>query len=113
MRHKDHAMPTIIPRPLLGKSCLLDIRIWCWDAGLGPTLLVNASKKFGRAVQRNYFRRQVRMALLNILREQLFNNGKGYIIWVRPSKSLPKFSTFLFQDIEDQIRLALCHWEIR
>lgn len=111
MRHKDYAMPTTIPRPLLGRGCVLDIRIWRWSPGLEPTLLVNASKKFGRAVQRNCFRRRVRMAFLNILREQSLTNFSQHIVWIRPARGTTSVSAFSFQEIENQIRLALSRWE--
>jgi ribonuclease P protein component len=112
MRHKDHAMPIIIPRPVLGRGFVLDIRIWCWSPGLGPTLLVNASKKFGRAVQRNRFRRQVRMAFLHLLRERPLTNGAQCVVWIRPARGTTSMNNLSFQEIEDQIRLALSCWEV-
>ena len=114
MRHSDRAMPTIVPRSLLGHGCGLDVRVWCLRIhSMGPMLLVNASKRFGRAVQRNRFRRQVRMAFLNVLREQPTVSNADYIIWIRPAKSAVGTGLFSFQEIENQIRLALSRWEVR
>jgi ribonuclease P protein component len=74
-------------------------------------LLVNASRKQGRAVQRNRFRRRVRMAFLNILREQAALGGLRCVVWVRPARSAPKGCSTSFQAIESQLRLALSRWE--
>jgi ribonuclease P protein component len=74
-------------------------------------LLVNASRKQGRAVQRNRFRRRVRMAFLKILREQSVLDELRCVVWVRPARSAPKGCSFSFQEIESQLRLALSRWE--
>jgi hypothetical protein len=91
-------------------------------------LLVNASRKQGRAVQRNRFRRRVRMAFLKILRDGSGGAGleaasgpvpenaseKGCcVVWVRPSRTAAKGCPFLFHEIESQLRLALSRWETR
>jgi ribonuclease P protein component len=76
-------------------------------------LLVNASRKQGRAVQRNRFRRRVRMAFLKILREQPSPDELRYVVWVRPSRGAPKGCPFSFHEIESQLRLALSRWETR
>ena len=106
-------MPKVAPRPLLGKEHLLDIRVWRWASGVEPMLLVNASRKQGRAVQRNRFRRRVRMAFLKILREQPSFEGFQCVVWVRPARSAPRGCPFSFQEIEGQLRLALSRWETR
>jgi ribonuclease P protein component len=76
-------------------------------------LLVNASRKQGRAVQRNRFRRRVRMAFLKILREQPGLEDLRYVVWVRPARGAPKGCLFSFHEIESQLRLALSRWEPR
>ncbi|NTW84788.1 MAG: ribonuclease P protein component [Holophagaceae bacterium] len=104
VRHKDHAVPLPPPRPLLGHSSFLDIRAWQHAEADQPLLLVTSPRKTGGAVQRNHFRRQVRMAFLASA-ESLA--GRPWVIWVRPSRSTPALSTLRFQDIESQLRLAL------
>jgi len=104
VRHKDHAVPTPLPRPLLGQSSLLDIRAWRHAGSDGPLLLVTSPKKTGPAVQRNRFRRQVRMAFLagsQALIEQ------PWVVWVRPGRMAPPLDTIRYQDIEGQLQLAL------
>jgi ribonuclease P protein component len=113
VRRQDHAVPAVVPRPLLGRDQVLDIRIWSWAAGLEPMLLVNASRKQGRAVQRNRFRRRVRMAFLKIMREAPARDDLRYVVWVRPARSAPKGCAFSFHEIESQLRLALSRWEPR
>jgi len=134
VRRQDHAVPSVAPRPLLGREQPLDIRVWGRaegpeprsegpeprsegpeprSEGPGPMLLVNASRKQGRAVQRNRFRRRVRMAFLKILREQPCANELRYVVWVRPARGAPKGCPFTFHEIEGQLRLALSRWETR
>lgn len=67
-------------------------------------LLVTAPRKAGGAVQRNRFRRRVRMAFLAEL-EAL--PGSPWVVWVRPGRSAPSLDSIRYQDIESQIRLAL------
>ncbi len=104
VRHKDHAVPAPPPRPLLGHSSFLDIRAWQHAGVDQPLLLVTSPRKTGGAVQRNRFRRQVRMAFLASA-ESLADGP--WVIWVRPSRSAPALSSLSFQDIESQLRLAL------
>ena len=113
VQRQDHAVPGVAPRPLLARDQLLDIRVWRWAGGLEPMLLVNASRKQGRATQRNRFRRRVRMAFLKILREEPAPDDLGYVIWVRPARGAPKGCPFSFHEIESQLRLALSRWETR
>jgi len=112
MRHKDRVMPTVVPRSLLGRGHMLDIRIWRLGPGAEPMLLVNASKKFGHAVQRNLFRRRVRMSFLRILRERLLTDMVECVVWIRPARGVTSNNVFSFQLVEDQIRLALSRWEV-
>ena len=110
---QDHAVPEVVPRPLLGKDQPLDVRVWRLASGVEPMLLVNASRKQGRAVQRNRFRRRVRMAFLELLRENPSLGGSLGVVWVRPARSAAKGCPFSFQDIRGQLRLALTRWESR
>jgi len=104
VRHKDHAVPTPPPRPLLGPSLWLDVRAWPKPEAGGPLLLVTSPRRTGSAVQRNLFRRRVRMAFLAGLGPL---GGRPWVVWVRPARSAPPLDTISFQDIETQLRLAL------
>lgn len=105
VRHKDHAVPTPLPRPLLGPQAYLDIRAWQRPAEPGgPLLLVTSPRKTGPAVQRNRFRRQVRMAFLG-QSEPLV--GRPWVVWVRPGRSAPPLDQLAYSDIETQLELAL------
>ena len=104
VRHKDHAVPTPLPRPLLGQTSWLDVRAWPLPEAEGPLLLVTSPRKTGSAVQRNRFRRQVRMAFLGGS-EAL--RGRSWVVWVRPGRSAPPLDRICFQDIENQLGLAL------
>ena len=104
VRHKDHAVPAPLPRPLLGQSSCLDIRIWQQPGTEGPMLLVTSPRKTGGAVQRNRFRRRVRMAFLASLKPLL---NEPWVVWVRPGRAAPPVDAIRFQDIESQLRLAL------
>lgn len=104
VRHKDHAVPTPLPRPLLGQSSWLDIRAWPRPGGETPLLLVTSPRKTGCAVQRNRFRRRVRMAFLAGL-EPL--GTTPWVVWVRPGRAAPALDAIRLQDIESQLQLAL------
>ena len=104
VRHKDHAVPALLPRPLLGHSSCLDIRIWADASAQVPLLLVTSPKKTGPAVERNRFRRQVRMAFLAHMMPLL---GRPCVVWVRPARSAPPLRDIRFQEIELQLQLAL------
>lgn len=67
-------------------------------------LLVTSPRKTGGAVQRNRFRRRVRMAFLAGV-EPLLN--LPWVVWVRPGRTAPPLDTISFQDLESQLRLAL------
>ena len=113
VRRQDHAVPEVVPRPLLGKDQALDVRVWRMASGVEPMLLVNASRKQGRAFQRNRFRRRVRMAFLQVLRETPSLEGSLGVVWVRPARTATKGCPFSFQEIVGQLRLALTRWESR
>jgi ribonuclease P protein component len=104
VRHKDHAVPAPPPRPLLGQASWLDIRAWRRMESKGPMLLVTSPRKTGGAVQRNRFRRRVRMAFLA---GAATLQGQPWVVWVRPGRTAPPLDTISFQDIESQLRLAL------
>lgn len=67
-------------------------------------LLVTSPRKTGGAVQRNRFRRRVRMAFLNGVGPLL---NRPWVVWVRLGRTAPPMDTISFQDIESQLRLAL------
>jgi ribonuclease P protein component len=68
-------------------------------------LLVTSPRKTGPAVQRNRFRRQVRMAFLAGLGPLL--DGSSWVVWIRPGRAAPPLDKITFQEIENQLRLAL------
>ncbi len=78
-----------------------------------PLLLVNASRKQGFAVQRNRFRRRVRMAFLKLLKADPRLAGFTGVVWVRPARGNPKKCSISYQEIEGQLQLAFSRWEIR
>ena len=104
VRQRDHAVPTPLPRPLLGHESYLDIRAWRRPGGTGPLLLVTSPRKTGPAVRRNHFRRQVRMAFLSLSGRLA---GQPWVVWVRPARSAPPLDRLTFRDIEGQLGLAL------
>lgn len=108
VRHSDHAVPSALPRPLLGPEALLDIRAWRRAEGAGvpglPLLLVTSPRKSGPAVRRNQFRRRARMAFLGQADPSLL---ASWIVWIRPLRKGPPIDRLTYQDIEGQLRLAL------
>lgn len=106
-------MPEALPRPVSPRESSLDIRVWQSPLKDLPRLLVTASRKTGRAVQRNRFKRRVRMALLEVLRDHPGVLKAGTIVWVRPGRTQAKGCPFTFSEIEGQLRLALGRWAER
>lgn len=105
VRHADHAVPSALPRPLLGGDAPLDIRAWRRTAGADvPLLLVSAPRKSGNAVCRNRFRRRSRMAFLGLVEGRV---PSDWVVWIRPSRRGPALARLTYRDIEDQLRLAL------
>lgn len=104
VRHTDHAVPSALPRPLLGQDALLDIRAWRLPGADLPMLLVTSPRKSGPATRRNRFRRQVRMAFLNLAGAR---PQAPWAVWVRPLRKGPPLDRLSYQDIEGQLRLAL------
>jgi ribonuclease P protein component len=110
VRRSDHAVPERPPHSLTGKGAPLDIRIWRREGE--PLLLVNASRKQDGAVHRNRFRRRVRMAFLELLRE-MSGEALPCIVWVRPGKGIPRACRLPYTNILDQVRRALNRWDAR
>ena len=109
VRRVDRALPTKgLPaggsRSVLAGDASLDARIWP-HGGSGPLLLVNAPRKAGGAVRRNLFRRRVRMALLQLLRET--PPARPFVLWVRPMRGTADAGRIPFNTILGQLRLAL------
>lgn len=92
-------------RALLGREAALDVRTFpCKAQPPGPRLLVSAPRRAGSAVQRNRFRRRVRMAFLRLLRGEGRTMDAGLVLWVRPGSGgcgLP------FDDILNLLRRAM------
>lgn len=113
VRRGDHAVQERPPKSLLGGSSSLDIRILPYAHERMPLLLVNASRKQGMAVQRNRFRRRVRMAFLQILRSDVRHASLSGVVWVRPARGTRLNNRLTYAEIEGQLRLALSRWESR
>lgn len=104
VRHTDHAVPSALPRPLLGPDALLDIRAWRLQGAELPLLLVTTPRKSGPAVRRNRFRRRVRTAFQDLAGTSI---QAPWVVWVRPLRKGPPLDRLSYQDIEGQLRLAL------
>ena len=112
VRHGDHAVPESLPRPLLGAEHPLDVRCWRNVQGMSPfpdrpRLLVGISRKMGGAVLRNRFKRRVRMAALQVLREPGMPGMEPFTLFVRMGRSVPKGQELTYLDILRLLRMAL------
>ena len=112
VRHRDHAVPEALPRPLLGAAHPLDVRLWRNVPGMlpfpeRPRLLVGISRKMGGAVLRNRFKRRVRIALLALSGEQGWNSLGPVTLFVRMGRSVPRGKDLPYLDILKFLRLAL------
>jgi len=107
VRHKDRVFSGLPPKQLSYRGGALDIRFIPWDKSKYPLLLVSASRKTGRAADRNKFRRRVRMAFLDILRKYPDMPDNGYVLWVRPASGNLNGCLIAYQDIEKQLALTL------
>jgi len=85
----------------------LDIMVFRRSEVGKPLLLVSAPRKTGGAVERNKFRRRVRMALLAVLRKRSVSSEYGFTLWVRPAKGNPCGCRLCYRDIEKQIEASL------
>lgn len=95
----------------MDRGSLLDVRIW--PGGGLPLLLVTASRKQGRAVQRNRFRRRVRMAFLDLLKADPSLAGFTGVVWVRLGMGNRRVGLVSYREIEGQLRLAFSRWDSR
>lgn len=105
-------MPESLPRPLLGAEHPLDVRCWRNIQGISPfperpRLLVGISRKMGGAVLRNRFKRRVRMAALQILRESGVQEVESITLFVRVGRRVPKGQELPYSDILRLLRMAL------
>lgn len=105
-------MPESLPRPLLGADSPLDVRLWRSVQGISPfpevpRLLVAVSRKMGNASHRNRFKRRVRMAVLEVLRERGTASVQRLVLFVRPSRAVPKGQDIPFEAMLRTLRLAL------
>ncbi len=104
-RRADRPVPEAPTRSLSPSDAPLDVRILPRPDLPGPVLLVSASRKAGCAVERNAFRRRVRMALMHLLQERPLPGPA--VVWVRPSRRSPLGCRLPYAQIEGQLRLAL------
>ena len=105
LRRGDISAPPRGLRPLLNRDADLDVRRFPGPTQpIGPRLLVNAPRRAGSAVERNRFRRRVRMAFLKLLREEGLQPDPGQVVWVRPG---PKGCNLPFDDLLSLLRRAL------
>jgi ribonuclease P protein component len=107
VRQKDRVVSECKPRPLSARGGSLDVKSLLGNIGSLPLLMVGASKKTGSAVERNKFRRRVRMAFLVALRKHAANFGRPFILFVRPARWSSSGCRIEYQDIEKQIESAL------
>ncbi len=110
VRHKDHALPKDPPRPLTPRGSRLDVRIWTHHGKDLPWLLVASPKRCGTAVQRNRFRRRVRMALLEVIRPLSPEVVQSAVVWVRPARGLKLDVDIPCEELKGQLRLAFTCW---
>ncbi len=92
-------------RSLLGREARLDVRRFPGPPEpMGPRLLVNAPRRAGSAVERNRFRRRVRMAFLALIRDERLTPNPGSVLWVRPGSA---GCALAFDEVLDLLRQAL------
>lgn len=72
-----------------------------------PRLLVGISRKMGGAVQRNRFKRRVRMAALALAGEPGWQALGPVTVFVRIGRSVPRGKDLPYLDILRFLRLAL------
>lgn len=110
VQHRDHLVPSDLSRSINGRESLLDVRLLKSVAFGGPMLLVSATRKHGKAVLRNQFKRRVRMALLGLLQVSKGFSKEPFVIWVRPRKGSRLDTQLSFEEIRGQLELALSRW---
>lgn len=105
LRRGDISAPPKGLRSLLGRDAALDVRRFPGPSeSPGPRLLVNAPRRAGSAVERNRFRRRVRMAFLKLIRDERFQPSPSQVLWVRPGSGGCDLS---FDDLLSLLRQAL------
>jgi RNase P protein component len=105
LRRGEISAPPKGLRPLLGKEAALDVRRFpCAAPPAAPRLFVSAPRRAGSAVQRNRFRRRVRMAFLAFLREHPGRVAPGQVVWIRPG---PSGCEVPFGDVLSLLRRAI------
>jgi len=105
VRRADRVFSGRPPRPLPREGGGLDIRAFHLGRKGPPLLLVAAPRHTGNAVERNRFRRRVRMAFLAALRAGRAHGG--FALWVRPAKGNLDGCRIGYRDIERQIGSSL------
>lgn len=105
LQRGDVSAPPKGLRSLLGREAALDVRRFPGPIEPpGPRLLVNAPRRAGSAVERNRFRRRVRMAFLRLLNDEGLTLDSAAVLWVRPG---PGGCTLPFDDILGLLRRVL------
>lgn len=105
LRRGDISAPPKGLRPLLNRDAALDVRRFPGPRQpSNPVLLVNAPRRAGSAVQRNRFRRRVRMAFLRLLRDEKLPADPQQVVWVRPGRG---GCDIRFDDLLSLLRRAL------
>lgn len=105
LKRGDISAPPRGLRLLLNRDAALDVRRFPGPSQpAGPRLLVNAPRRAGSAVQRNRFRRRVRMAFLALVRNEGLGTHPGQVVWVRPG---PGGCGLAFDELLSLLRRAL------
>jgi RNase P protein component len=111
VRQKDHVVPAATHSPRLSVRGALDIKVFWLGQGvrslLPPLLLVSASRKTGSAVERNKFRRRVRMAFLEALRKMPAEANPSFAVSVRPTRGSGSGCKIEYWDIVNLIEHSL------
>jgi ribonuclease P protein component len=107
VRRRDRVFSGDRARTLSPKGGGLDVMVFRRGGGGPPLLLVASPRRTGGAVERNRFRRRVRMAFLAVLRKMCAPLPGGAVIWVRPAKGAPGGCRAGYREIERQIESSL------
>jgi RNase P protein component len=110
VRRGDRVFSGDGPQRLSPRGGCLDVMVFRRGGGGPPLLLVGAPRRAGGAVERNRFRRRVRMAFLAALRKPgaPFRDALGgSVLWVRPAKGGQGGCRAPYLDIERQIESSL------
>ncbi|MDR2561080.1 MAG: ribonuclease P protein component [Holophagales bacterium] len=111
VRQKDHVVPAAPRRPRPSTCGPLDIKVfWLGQDTRSlppPLLLVSAPRKTGSAVERNTFRRRVRMALLEALRKMPAEAASSFAVSVRPTRGSANGCRVGYREIVNLIEHSL------